>query len=188
VSHDIKLGRLIEDPNQQRDAIHIAVAPVVAVHILYPGQHIGFVADGDTTRVGTATKQLVGIVDPFLTNPVYPDQRCFMFLYQNTVTGMRHHWEHPAFAEAVESTPQGTVPSVAESEKWIAAFAAKIYQTPSRLMDAAARFAEWGDHTYDSSENYKDHWDSFPEFWKHYEIVTGKPIEDKESCPFTCSC
>ena len=37
---DVKLGSLIDGP-AQRDAIHIAVAPVVAGEPLLPGQHGG---------------------------------------------------------------------------------------------------------------------------------------------------
>ena len=36
----LKLGQIIKTP-QQRDAIHIAVAPVLAGDDINPGQHIG---------------------------------------------------------------------------------------------------------------------------------------------------
>ena len=34
--HDVKLGQIIDDPAQQRDAIHVAVAPVVATAPPHP--------------------------------------------------------------------------------------------------------------------------------------------------------
>jgi hypothetical protein len=37
-----KLGRLIGGDNVQRDAVHIAVAPVIAGETLKPGTRIGF--------------------------------------------------------------------------------------------------------------------------------------------------
>ncbi len=42
---DVKLGSLINGP-KVRDAIHVAVAPVVATEKLMPGQHIGFAQEG----------------------------------------------------------------------------------------------------------------------------------------------
>jgi hypothetical protein len=179
MAHDVILGRLI-DGEQQRDAIHIAVAPVVAAEKLSPGQHIGFVGD-DTTKVGV-TRTPIGIVDPFVTGMIYPDQKFWMFLYPQTITSLRHDWAHPAFSAVVAADP------VAESRAWIEGFAAEIEQTYNRLMEAADLWIEEGDYTYDNSEHYKDHWDKFPEFWKHYEIVTGKKVEDKSDTFFRCSC
>lgn len=93
------LGRLIDDGDRRRDAIHIAVAPVTAAERLAPGQHVGLVA-GDTEYVGPAEK-CIGIVDPFLPEPVDKGQRFWLFLYPNTVTSLRHFWTHPAFTAAV---------------------------------------------------------------------------------------
>src|ERR1700731_2150845 len=39
------LGKLVEG-DQRRDAIHVAVAPVVAARRLCPGQHVGLLEDG----------------------------------------------------------------------------------------------------------------------------------------------
>lgn len=73
-----------------RDAIHVAVVPMIAKSRLYPGNHI----DADGNRTGG---ELVGIVDPYLTVPVEKGQKFFMFLYPGTVTSLRHVWTHPAF-------------------------------------------------------------------------------------------
>lgn len=183
MAHDVKLGVLI-DETQQRDAIHIAIAPVVADTELHPGMDIGFVGN-DTTLVGYSPTP-IGIVDPFLKRAVTRGQRFWMFLYPQTITSLRHDWAHPAFPDyeqnhAVTADPEG------ESKRWIENFATKLDQTYSRLMGAADRWREYGDYTYDNSEIYKSHWDEFEEFWKHYEIVTGEKVEDKSHF-FTCSC
>ena len=94
-----KLGQLIDDGDRRRDAIHIAVAPVTAAELLRPGQHVGFVRSGDLETVGPCASPL-GIVDPFLSGAVEPGQRFWLFLYPNTITGLRHVWTHPAFTAA----------------------------------------------------------------------------------------
>jgi hypothetical protein len=102
-----RLGQLIKDGDRRRDAIHIAVAPVTAAEVLRPGQHVGLVRPGDLEAVGPCDKPL-GIVDPFLPGPVEPGQRFWLFLYPNTITGLRHVWTHPAFtAAALGRVPGG---------------------------------------------------------------------------------
>lgn len=77
-----------------RDAIHIAMAPVVAAERLQPGQHIGLLDDGRAC----ASDKPIGIVDPFLVDAVLPGHRLWLFLYPGTVTSLRHDWTHPAFS------------------------------------------------------------------------------------------
>jgi hypothetical protein len=86
------LGSLI-DGDARRDAVHVAIAPVVAAETLSPGQHVGLTGDG---RAGTSAAP-IGIVDPFLTEDVREGQRFWLCLYPNTVTSLRHVWTHPAF-------------------------------------------------------------------------------------------
>jgi hypothetical protein len=91
-----RLGELIDDGDRRRDAIHIAVAPVTAALALRPGQHVGLIESGDRELVGPCDFN-IGIVDPFLAADVEAGQRFWLYLYPNTVTGMRHAWSHPAF-------------------------------------------------------------------------------------------
>lgn len=97
-----QLGSLIETGERRRDAVHVAIAPVTAATELAPGQHVGFVRDGDTDTVGESDTP-VGVVDPFLTDRVQPGQRFWLCLYPNTITGLRHIWTHPAFAARVSA-------------------------------------------------------------------------------------
>lgn len=93
------LGK-IHEFTEKRDAIHLGVEPTVAGETLYPGQDIGIV-EGQAYPAIHGVKAL-GIVDPFLTEPVYEGQRFWLVVYPRAITSLRHVWEHPDFAPAVE--------------------------------------------------------------------------------------
>ena len=94
-----QLGRLIEDSERRRDAVHVAIAPVTAATTVSPGQHIGLVEDGNTDLVGPCDHN-IGIVDPFLSHDVQPGQRFWMMLYPGSITSLRHIWTHSTFSSA----------------------------------------------------------------------------------------
>lgn len=89
------LGKVIADENAERDAVHIAIAPVTATVRVFPGQRIK--EDGNPCTTGNG----VGIVDPFLEAAVFPGERFYIFLYPGTVTSLRHHWTHPSFEDVL---------------------------------------------------------------------------------------
>lgn len=93
--HEPRLGELAGQ-YESRDAVHIAIAPVVAIETLRPGEHVGLSTDGRGTKLATA----IGIVDPFLKDSVKSGERFWVFLYPRTITSLRHEWTHPAFAKA----------------------------------------------------------------------------------------
>jgi hypothetical protein len=176
------LGNII-DETQKRDAIHLAVEPVIAATNLYPAQHVG-IENGKATPF--AAKKL-GIVDPFLTGMVPEGQRFWLIVYPRQITSLRHVWAHPDFPETISEKPTPTDP-VEISKQWINDFADRIYQHPKALMDAAERWLDSEDYTYDNSESYKSHYDEFPEFWRHFKVVTGRGPKDESETFFTCSC
>lgn len=66
------LGTIIGE-NEKRDAIHLAVEPIVAGQFLRPGMDIGIKADGKAYDRGPENN--IGIVDPFLKNAVNEGER-----------------------------------------------------------------------------------------------------------------
>jgi hypothetical protein len=199
MAKDPGIGKLITEPNPQRDAIHVAVAPVVAAHNLNPGTHVSLDENGRAVMDGLC----LGIVDPFLKGTVLAGERFWLFLYPGTITTLRHHWEHPAFVEPAEPA----VDKVAESHKWLDEFAstfARSYYdateeprersiiTGDELLNAMKDVVHgrgWGRITlnYDTPERAYT-W--APEMWRHYEIITGEkvPAETKKESVFSCAC
>lgn len=173
------LGSII-DSNQKRDAIHIAVEPVIAGERLRPGEDVGFI-DGEA--IGGHDNP-VGIVDPFLKSAVQKGERFWLLVYPRQITSLRHVWTHPAFeqAEAKKTDPR------ADSEAWLRAFVAKS-DCPSYeevIAKAINQSDSWDDdylHFVDSDA----HGEIPPEFWTHVEIVTGQAILNRPSY-FSCSC
>jgi len=170
--------------NATRDAIHSAIAPVTAACDLDPGEHVGLV-DGDSVAGPSAV--CFGIVDPFLTERVKKGDRFWLFLYQNSVTSLAHHWTHPAFS----TPPKGGYFQIdvgyVISRNWLDDFANKSDMHYDELMDAARSWMQHGDYQCDGGK-WEGH--STPdEFWNHYEVITGTKIDNHNRGNFfTCSC
>lgn len=186
------LGTIITDGG--RDAIHLAVEPVIAGELLCPGQDIG-VKNGkayhNKDKYYAHCDKYVGIVDPFLKQDILPGQKFWLVVYPRQITSLRHVWSHPDFEEKREEIEVESELSEKEiSQNWINSFADRISQHPNSLMRAARDWELSGDYTYDNSESYKDaSSEDWNEFWKHYEVVEGRIVnpQDKGSF-FTCSC
>lgn len=90
------LGQIITTP-QDRDAVHVAVAPVTAAVELDPGDHV-YLREGKAWPYNPQLKAIaVGIVDPFLRTSVQADEQFWLWLYPGSITSLRHSWTHPAF-------------------------------------------------------------------------------------------
>lgn len=168
----IEIGKIINN-KQEKDAIHVAVAPVIAYHDLMPGEHIGFIKD-DNRTVGSMAGKKLGIVDPYLTEAVNKGQQFWMFLYPNTITSLRHDWIHPEFNEQASR--------VKESQEWIENWAAQYGMSYDYAMECGnKRDFFLGEVYYDQIS---------PEFWSHFEIITGQIIstEVRNETYFHCAC
>lgn len=170
--HAPKLGQLI-DTNEQRDAIHIAVAPVEATEDMLPGEPIEWEIAGRMGKVVRCNMtRAIGIVDPFLRDTVHPGEHFWMFLKPGTITGLRHQWEHPAFDDQ-----RGI------AEFWLRDFAHRYEMDYDDMMRQVRERADY--FTFGESIEYPP--DAVVEqFRKHILIFTGVTLGPKLS--FSCAC
>ncbi len=196
MSGDIGIGKLVTSP-QARDAIHVAVAPVKATEMLWPGQPVRLVPGyEDQAQAAIRGVDAIGIVDPFLTEGVFPGQCFWMFLLPGTITSLRHDWTHPAFAEASAATATAAAaPTSAkeESEAWLRAFVARSdcpdYETVVAAACAMAHDPHEWDRYYLHFSGMDAHGNIPPEFWDHMEVVTGRKfLPEGRPEYFSCSC
>lgn len=173
---------------EKRDAIHLAVEPIVAGEFLFPGYDIG-IREGKAFRHDV---KLVGIVDPFLKIPVQQGERFWLIVYPRQITSLRHVWTHPDFQEneayaAIEPIAQDTQVTSETSKKWIEKFAISVGLSYDKLMTGAKEWIEIEEYLVYGGllegEYVPD------EFWEHYQNVTGEKVpEIKQRNFFSCSC
>lgn len=181
---NVSLGKF-PNPGADRDAIHLAVVPVKASERLRPGQRVGLLDDG---TAGPAT-EVLGIVDPFLEDIVPRGVAFWLRLLPDTVTGMRHCWQHPAFAkEAVADTARSY------SEQWLRNYANRMNTYDVEDGDEEAAFDRLIEGLR-SGELYARGTDlhglyelrDVDELKEHAETYLGISI-DWQDFRFTCSC
>ncbi len=181
---ELNLGEIIAFPKGvQRDAIHVAVAPVVAAESLSPGDHVNL--DSSGRAVFAERGKGIGAVDPYLYGCAHAGETFWLFIYPKTVTGMRHEWQHPAFPSA-ESTATARK---SESEVWMRKWAVEHILPDyygEKTEDAAYAFAIRAGHEnhIGAAEDARDYIDT--EWWNHWTNITGE-YGDREAY-FSCSC
>ena len=189
---DVLLG---ETPTvDYRDAIHVAVIPMVADVMLRPGQRVG-VLNG---RAGPGWKE-IGIVDPFLVDVVPRGEKFWLCLFPGSVEGMRHHWQHSSFSEDME--PEVRSGNKESSEHWIRTYldGADCTITYEELLELVKNekcgnhdeYGYWNGYSIDGEYLHSSGSDSHgpirSELWDHLEIVTGKKVVNRPHS-FSCSC
>lgn len=185
------LGSILSD-DAQRDAVHVAIYPVIAAVNLSPGTHVQLVEG----RAAPGPNP-IGIVDPFLKGRVKAGERFYLCLYQQTVTSLRHAWSHPDIAD--EGAPvQSPIPLTLDklaSEAWMRRWAMEHMSYDyygeddgEKSLSEAVSYAkaiEAGHELHIGPyESARDHIDA--EWWGHWERITGCTGQRGES--FSCSC
>lgn len=187
-----KIGKLIDDVNAQRDAVHVAIIPLIAGEELRIGSKIKLKFGSTDIALDASynAEDAIGIVDPFLDSEkayyIEKGQRFYGFLFPGTVTGMRHHWQHPKFENI--QVPQN------EHEAWLRDFCDRWNFDYHELIRAAIGLddPEWryvvaqGRDLHTREELGED----YDLFWHHFEALAGEKFDDdhKKAMQWSCSC
>lgn len=191
------IGKTLSPEENLRDAIHCAIAPVVAAIDLYPAQHVGLNEDGQAGVVQNA----IGIVDPFLKNKVFKGESFYLFLYPNTITSLKHSWTHPAFEKEVLTPKVANPPPKTDKDasiEWLKNYAvSEVYDSDYysdrdkayEAMLSQVRNNELIFHGQDC-HGYGDVPDA-EELFRHLSVVLGQTIDRayfEDNGYFSCSC
>lgn len=178
-----------------RDAIHIAVEPLIAGEVLHPGQHIG-IKNG---KASSTARKLLGIVDPFIKGIISEGEQFWMLIYPRTITSLRHVWEHPDFAAGAEHREKLAAQSEAESwlRQWCTDNDVPDFETVMAAIEGkpAPAIEGYDRPAYDKSDGYitfygRDaHAPTTPEFWEKVAVFLDRELtEDDKVEYFSCSC
>lgn len=173
----------------QRDAIHMAIVPLIAGDDLYGGQffRLKYKTNNVALRAQNENDGL-GIVNPFEKRSWLREGDSFWgILTPESITEMRHHWYHPAFDD---TQSEGMNPH----EEWIRNFACDWNFNYDDLIREASIQDEtdWrfitanGIDLHSKGELGEDH----DKFWYHLEQLTGKKFDDdhRDNFHWSCSC
>lgn len=180
------LGTIIGE-NEKRDAVHLAVEPVVAGEFLEPGMHVGFLPNG---TVGV-TDKLIGIVDPFLQLSICEGERFWLIVYPREITSLCHMWTHPAFDDKPGDKSdgnEGLSDDKKEAYLELQRIAAEINVTVIDLINRAKEYLESGLY-WIQGDRFEGVYFDTGRFWNNFATYTGIAIEEDEDAHFLgCSC
>lgn len=179
------LGKFLpDDHDQHRDAVHIAVMPVVAGEELQPGEKVRIkFGTTDVAMSAEYNDDYVGLVDPFLKCQweVKVGQKFWLWLRPGTITGLRHEWTHPVLDKKQEP--------VSESETWLRQFADKWNFDYNEMLISAVEVGGYitarGKDLHSAGELDPGDEDLF---WQHIQTLTKKELDDKHKQKFCWSC
>ena len=173
--------KLIGD--EQKDAIHIAIAPVEAGQDLVPGQRVRVMHIGGKAMAWEChdDEKCEGVVDPYLTASVKDGDRFWLFLMPGTILGLRHDWTHPAFPSVSVSAERS------QSERWLRDYAERYCADFNEMISGAV---SGGGYCFGDDDGPPQYRGAEGEFWRHMENFTGRRFskEHREATPFRCAC
>lgn len=189
---ELHIGTILKE-RMERDAIHIAIASVVANELLHPGEFINFISPYDIDNV-KADSDGIGIVDPYLRTSVNKGDIFWMHLLPGTITSLKHQWSHPAFDALTAKIKADHERKLAEKKKifndsfeWIENWASNVGITYDEALSAAEEYLQHGNYWCEGDRFDGEHVPD--EFWDHYEVVSESKIKSsKRGSFFSCSC
>jgi hypothetical protein len=186
---------LKKEGDYERDAIHIAIMPVIVDDdYMAPGSEVKFVPGSkDTVRcVTNYSEQGIGIIDPYINRfngVLRKGDKVWLFLRPNSVTGMRHHWKHPGIDDQEVITNQ--------SEIWLLNFADRYGMAFDEMVQIAkdgTDNAEGGDCIVANAVDIHSAEDldagDYDLFWTHMEAFTNMKFDDahRKRVGWSCTC
>lgn len=181
------------DENAQRDAVHIAIIPVMAGEPLTRGRCVDLRFDGGGKLAAfgpNGERPAVGIVDPFYMQLIQPGERFWLLMFPDTVTNLRHDWTHPVFEKAQRS--ELTHATIEDAQKYLRFVAEEAGLSYNALLRYAKVYLQDGEHLTlreDIPECLTSR-EGLQKFWDAFEIVTriGAPKGFIEQSFAGCSC
>jgi len=190
-------------PEMKKDATHIALIPCEAAERLLPGQHVSLFRG----KIYTEKGKKVGVVDPYLREPVEKGERFWLFLYQHSIIGLRHEYEHPDFPnESFKESKLEGGKKISDSQLYLNKVAEKLGITYEKLRDLVLGYLDGSDNhgfclgndrlDFETGDSRLEFWNdmckpSYSLFWEHFEKVEGVSITDEqkdEAYIFRCAC
>lgn len=186
--NDTKLG---ETPRLkgERDAVHVAtIAAVCGPDRLLPGTPVRVDGDGEAWPNDTEPH---GVVDPFRQGGVTEGELVYVCLMPGTITGMRHHWQHPDLPGLEVVTVEGDRD---ESIRFLLGWCEHCWntyggQTPEQKLADLARMAEEG-HIRTNGDDIHSEGDlpgDVDALKGHLEVYLGRRI-DWADMDYSCAC
>lgn len=167
-----------------RDAIHVAVITAVCDDFeLKPGQHVGYY----NGKASAAFPRKLGIVDPYMQSSICLGELFWLCLYPNTVTGMRHHWEHPAFEDTDTNASTDTKE---QAEQWLRRYAIvhNPYDSPDKAFERLIKGLTTGQLFFNGSDLHGFYdLDDPDNLVKYGSIYLGRVLT-LGNFEFSCSC
>lgn len=205
------VGKVADEFTPLRDAIHVAIAYVVADQILHPGDPLIW-EDRQKSTVGSTThEKAFAIVDPYLKGPVEKGQTFLAFLYPQTITDMEHVWKHPAFDAPLPSarkvtrvrpvsvppTPPPVETPAKDTLHHFDLFVESHGLDRDEALNGIKEFIETGDpYVEQDTEDLRDAWSYMNamyqekiirEVGEHFQMLIP-PDRLDGSYPFSCGC
>lgn len=182
-----RIGKPLEG-DAERDAIHVAVFPAVAGTTLHAGMSVKLESG---VAIPTRDEPRIGIVDPFLRQPIYEGERCYIFMNPGSITSLRHEWTHPL----VTTVPIQPKDNKKEAERYLREFADKWRLNYSELISTASSIEGDGWNAYVTADGVdlhspEDLGEDHDLFWHNLEILTEKKFdtEYRAKMGWSCSC
>jgi len=190
---DLKLGEKIVGV-AQRDAIHIAVLPcIVGQDYLNVGESVRLMTGSSEVVISAEHgEQGIGVIDPFLRDwSVRKGDRVWVYLVPNTVTGLRHHWEHPA----IDNPPKMSAPEL-DLRQWCDRLSFdfdEVVAAGQELKKTGKDKSEWGTYIVRRGQDLHSSGELGEDlnvFWELLEAYLNLKFTDVEKAElgWSCSC